>query len=171
MKAHEALSDALGVEYKPETLPVKVEASAVVVNDNTEPSQDQNEDYALSRRTFKNLIKKGEEAIEELRQEASDDALGVYGNDDNEEEGDLATPESGEEEEGEYTDPVLKKLLGGEKEEDEGPQETGDLKNMSVAELTKLMQSAIDDEDYEFASQIRDILKNIESRSDYKKVA
>ena len=66
MKTHETISEALGVEYKPEVLPVKVEANAVVVNDNTEASQDQEEDYRLSRSTFRNLIKKGGEAIDEL---------------------------------------------------------------------------------------------------------
>ena len=66
MKPHEAISDALGVEYKPEVLPVKVEPAPVVVNDNTEASQDQAEDYRLSRSTFRNLIKKGGEAIDEL---------------------------------------------------------------------------------------------------------
>ena len=66
MKTHEAISDALGVEYKPEVLPVKVEPAPVVVNDNNETPQDQAEDYRLSRSTFRNLIKKGEEAIDEL---------------------------------------------------------------------------------------------------------
>ena len=64
MKTHEAISDALGVEYKPEVLPVKVEPAPVVETDET--PQDQAEDYRLSRSTFRNLIKKGEEAIDEL---------------------------------------------------------------------------------------------------------
>jgi hypothetical protein len=115
-----------------------------------------------NRTDAKNKIKMmAEEAIEELREEGSDEALGVYGGDEEEdEEGDVATPEAGEEKEGEYTDPVLKKLLGGDEEEDEGPQETGNLEDMSKDQLVKLMQSAIEDEDYEFASQIRDILNN-----------
>jgi hypothetical protein len=107
----------------------------------------------------KNKVKRmAEEAIEELRLEGSDEALGVYGGDEEEEEGDVATPEAGDEE-GEYTDPVLKKLLGGN-EQEESPQETDNLEDMSDDQLRKLMMSAIEDEDYEFASQIRDILKN-----------
>lgn len=106
----------------------------------------------------KNKVKRmAEEAIEELRLEGSDEALGIYGGEE-EEEGDVATPEAGDEE-GEYTDPVLKKLLGGD-EEVESPQETDNLEDMSDDQLRKLMMSAIEDEDYEFASQIRDILKN-----------
>ncbi len=118
-----------------------------------------------NRTDAKNKIRMmAEEAMEELREENSDEALGVYGDDNDsdykDEDGDLSTPEYGEEEEGEYTDPLLKKLLGGSEKEEEGPQETGNLNDMSDDELNKLMMSAIEDEDYEFASQIRDILKN-----------
>jgi hypothetical protein len=94
-----------------------------------------------------------QEAIEELEQEAADDALGVYGDDDDEEEnGDVATPEEDEE------DDVLKRILGDK--EEEGPEESKDLNDMSVEELNDLMRSAVADEDYAFAAQIRDIIKN-----------
>lgn len=88
-----------------------------------------------------------EEAAEELRREASDDTFGMYGDKDG---GDVATPDEDEEE----TNPTV---LGGE---DEGPEEPKDLNDMTDDELRGLMKSAIEDEDYEFASEIRDILKN-----------
>jgi hypothetical protein len=93
-----------------------------------------------------------EEAAEELRREASDDTFGMYGdNDDNDKDGgDVETPDEDEEE----TNPTV---LGGEKE---GPEEPKDLNDMTDDELRGLMKSAIEDEDYEFASEIRDILKN-----------
>jgi hypothetical protein len=95
-----------------------------------------------------------EEAAEELRREASDETFGVYGDDDDEEEGDVATPE----EDGEEEDDVLKRILGNK--EEEGPEESKDLNDMSVEELNDLMRSAVADEDYAFAAQIRDIIKN-----------
>jgi hypothetical protein len=91
-----------------------------------------------------------EEAAEELRREASDDTFGMYGDNDDKDGGDVETPDEDEEE----TNPTV---LGGE---EEGPQETGNLEDMSDDELRNLMRSAIEDEDYEFASEIRDILKN-----------
>lgn len=96
------------------------------------------------------------EAIERFRREDSDSALGVYDDDDesDEDEGDVAIP--GEEEE---EDEVLKRILGGQKGE-EGPEEPKDLDDMSNEELEDLMNSAVADEDYAFAAQIRDILKN-----------
>jgi len=99
-----------------------------------------------------------EEAMDELRGESSDESLGVY-SDDEDEEGDVATPEEDGEEEGGYSDPELKRILGGQQGE-EGPEESKDLDDMSNQELQNLMQSAIEDEDYEFASQIRDILNS-----------
>jgi hypothetical protein len=104
-----------------------------------------------------------DEAIEELRSEYSEDVFGGYedsprGEDD--EDDDVATPEEDGDDEGKYSDPLLKKLLGGEEEEDETPQEVGNIEDMSDNELRELMASAIENEDYEFASQIRDILKN-----------
>lgn len=96
-----------------------------------------------------------EEAMDELRNESSDESLGVYSDDDGDDDGDVATPgEDGEEE-----DEVLKRILGGQKGE-EGPEEPKDLDDMTDNELRDLMQSAIEDEDYEFATQIRDILNN-----------
>ena len=91
-----------------------------------------------------------EEAAEELRREASDDTFGMYGDNDDKDGGDVATPDEDEEE----TNPTV---LGGEKE---GPEEPKDLNDMTDDELRGLMKSAIEDEDYEFASEIRDILKN-----------
>jgi hypothetical protein len=99
-----------------------------------------------------------EEAMDELRNESSDDSLGVYSGDEDE-EGDVATPEEDGEEEGGYSDPELKRILGGQQGE-EGPEEPKDLDDMSNQELQGLMQSAVEDEDYVFASQIRDILNS-----------
>jgi hypothetical protein len=97
-----------------------------------------------------------EEAMDELRNESSDESLGVY-SDDEDEEGDVATPEEDGDDEGGYSDPELKRILGGQQGE-EGPEEPKDLDDMSNQELQGLMQSAIEDEDYAFAAQIRDIL-------------
>jgi len=103
-----------------------------------------------------------DEAIEELRSESSEDVFGGYDdspkNDDYEDD-DVATPEEdGEDGEDEYTDPLLNKILSGQ--EEETPEEDGDIEDMSNDQLKKLMASAIENEDYEFASQIRDILRN-----------
>jgi len=60
MKIHETLSDALGIEH--EVLP------PVVVQPVHEPimenQADQEEDYRLARKTFRQLINKGNDAIE-----------------------------------------------------------------------------------------------------------
>jgi hypothetical protein len=95
-----------------------------------------------------------QEAIEELRAEDSETALGGYKDTDDEEEGDTITPD-----EEEPKDEILKSILGGQ-QGDESPEEPKDLNDMSKEELQNLMKSALEDEDYEFASQIRDILKN-----------
>mgnify|MGYP003703966129 CR=1 FL=1 len=61
MKTNEIISDALGVKFEPEILtPVKVEENPVTIS---ETQQDQQEDYILTRKTFRNLIKKCEDAI------------------------------------------------------------------------------------------------------------
>jgi len=100
-----------------------------------------------------------EEAMEELRREASDETFGLYGEPD--EDDDVATPEAGGEGDGEYTDPELERILGGQKSEPTQP-EIGDediaLEDMSDSELKELMKIAIENEDYEYASEIRDIL-------------
>lgn len=92
-----------------------------------------------------------EDAAEELKREASDEIFGVYGDED-EDEGDVATPEEDEE------DDVLKRILGNK--EEESSEESKGLDDMTDNELKDLIRSAIEDEDYEFASQIRDILNN-----------
>lgn len=95
-----------------------------------------------------------EEALEELRAEASEDVFGGYEDSPtSDDDGDVATPEEEDDEE----DDVLSGILGGQQGE-EGPEETKDLNDMSVSELKNLLSSAIESEDYEFASQIRDIL-------------
>lgn len=99
-----------------------------------------------------------EDAADELRRESSDDTFGIYGDED-EDEGEVAKPEGDNEDEGEYSDPELKRILGGQKGE-EVPEETKDLNDMTDNELKSLMSSAIEDEDYEFASQIRDIINS-----------
>jgi len=61
MKTTESLSNALGIEYEkqPEILPpAKIEEPLVEVN------YDQEEDYRLARRTFRDLINKGNSALE-----------------------------------------------------------------------------------------------------------
>ena len=94
-----------------------------------------------------------EEALEELRAEASEDVFGGYEDSPtSDDDGDIATPKEDDEE-----DEGLSGILGGQQGE-EGPEETKDLNDMSVSELKNLLSSAIEAEDYEFASQIRDIL-------------
>lgn len=66
MKIHDTLSDALGIEYENKTpVPVVVEETAVVpVEENV--NVDQQADYVLARKTFRALIDKGNNAIEDL---------------------------------------------------------------------------------------------------------
>ena len=66
MKTFETLSDALGIEHKPEQEvlpPVKLQQSEEKIDETVE-TVDQREDYELSRKTFRELIKKGNDAIE-----------------------------------------------------------------------------------------------------------
>jgi len=60
MKIHETLSDALGIEH--EVLPAVVQP--VVQEPIVENQVDQEEDYRLARKTFRQLINKGNDAIE-----------------------------------------------------------------------------------------------------------
>ena len=60
MKIHETLSDALGIEH--EVLPAVVQP--VVQEPIMENQVDQEEDYRLARKTFRQLINKGNDAIE-----------------------------------------------------------------------------------------------------------
>ena len=61
MKIHETLSNALGIEHEvlPPVVVQPVEEIAV-----TENREDQQEDYILARSTFRQLINKGNDAIE-----------------------------------------------------------------------------------------------------------
>jgi len=61
MKIHEKLSAALGIEH--EVPPVVVQPVQEVVVP-TENQVDQEEDYRLARKTFRQLINKGNDAIE-----------------------------------------------------------------------------------------------------------
>jgi len=63
-KTHNALSDALGIENAVEIIPPKKEQE-VIVNTPHEPN-DADADYNLSRRTFRDLINKGNQAMESL---------------------------------------------------------------------------------------------------------
>ena len=66
MKIHDTLSDALGIEYENKTpVPVVVEETAVVPVEET-TNVDQQADYVLARKTFRALIDKGNNAIEDL---------------------------------------------------------------------------------------------------------
>lgn len=62
MKIHETLSDALGIEH--EVLPPVVVQQVQEVIISTEGQVDQEEDYRLARKTFRQLINKGNDAIE-----------------------------------------------------------------------------------------------------------
>jgi hypothetical protein len=62
MKIHETLSDALGIEH--EVLPAVVVQQVQEVIIPTEGQVDQEEDYRLARKTFRQLINKGNDAIE-----------------------------------------------------------------------------------------------------------
>ena len=62
MKIHETLSDALGIEH--EVLPPVVIQQVQEVIVPTEGQVDQEEDYRLARKTFRQLINKGNDAIE-----------------------------------------------------------------------------------------------------------
>ena len=63
-KTHDALSEALGIENEIEIIPPKKEVEPIV---NT-PHEDDDikADYNLSRRTFRDLINKGNAAVESL---------------------------------------------------------------------------------------------------------
>lgn len=62
MKIHETLSDALGIEH--EVLPAVIRQPVQEVIVPTEGQIDQEEDYRLARKTFRQLINKGNDAIE-----------------------------------------------------------------------------------------------------------
>lgn len=62
MKIHETLSNALGIEH--EVLPAVVVQPVQEVIVPTESQVDQEEDYRLARKTFRQLINKGNDAIE-----------------------------------------------------------------------------------------------------------
>jgi hypothetical protein len=62
MKIHETLSDALGIEH--EVLPAVIRQPVQEVIVPTESQVDQEEDYRLARKTFRQLINKGNDAIE-----------------------------------------------------------------------------------------------------------
>lgn len=64
MKTHDALSQALGIEHVPETPPPTAVIETTVVED--VGAVDQQADYALARKTFRALIDKGNNAIEDL---------------------------------------------------------------------------------------------------------
>lgn len=62
------LSDALGIEHLPvskESIPVEVK-SEIVPYDPLENVDDQDEDYRLVRNTLRNLIEKGNDALEDI---------------------------------------------------------------------------------------------------------
>jgi hypothetical protein len=64
MKIHETLSNALGIEH--EVLPAVVVQPVQEVVVPTESQVDQEEDYRLARKTFRQLINKGNDAIESI---------------------------------------------------------------------------------------------------------
>jgi hypothetical protein len=63
-KTDQALSSALGIEPSTEIVEVKTIEHEIIVQTNSESDQD--DDYRLSRKTFRDLINKGNSAIEDL---------------------------------------------------------------------------------------------------------
>lgn len=63
-KSHEAMSDALGIEHVP--VAVEIPKQEIIEPMPVSEASDQEEDYRLSRRTFRDLINKGNGAIEDL---------------------------------------------------------------------------------------------------------
>lgn len=60
------ISEALGIEHQEILLPVRKQEVAPVAPEKTEDQEDQKDDYVLARRTFRDLIHKGNDAIEDL---------------------------------------------------------------------------------------------------------
>jgi hypothetical protein len=58
------LSKALGIEHEQEILPPVKKQDVAVQPEPTEDQEDQKNDYVLARRTFRDLIDKGNDAIE-----------------------------------------------------------------------------------------------------------
>lgn len=93
-----------------------------------------------------------DEASEQLRQEAYDEATGKY-NEDPEHD----TPNGSEEEDVDVVDPELDRLLNNNPEEE--TEDEVDYSNMSRRDLEKLMDDALDNNDFELASIIGEYLK------------
>jgi hypothetical protein len=89
-----------------------------------------------------------DEASESLRQEEYDDAVGTY-----DEPTDEPTPAGGEGPEGEYSDPELERILGGQKQ-DEPTTDEPDYANMSKRDLQDLIDDALDRNDFETVAKI-----------------
>lgn len=64
-KSNGSIADALGIENHVEIIPPK-KAPEVIEPEPVSDDSDQTEDYKLSRRTFRDLINKGNGAIEDL---------------------------------------------------------------------------------------------------------
>jgi len=62
-KSHEAMSNALGIEHE---LPIVAPKQNIIEPMPVSDAPDQEEDYRLSRKTFRDLINKGNDAIEDL---------------------------------------------------------------------------------------------------------
>ena len=61
------LSDALGIEHKPVTQEIiPAEVKEIVTYDAVEDTDDQDQDYRLVRNTLRNLIEKGNDALEDI---------------------------------------------------------------------------------------------------------
>ena len=65
MKSNDALSEALGIENAVEIIPPQKKEQEIIVNTPHEDN-DAEADYNLSRRTFRDLINKGNQAMESL---------------------------------------------------------------------------------------------------------
>ena len=60
------ISEALEIEHQEILPPVRKQEVAPVAPEKTEDQEDQKDDYVLARRTFRDLIHKGNDAIEDL---------------------------------------------------------------------------------------------------------
>ncbi len=84
MKTGDALSNALGIENIVEIIPPAAKKLPLVPHQQTvidapiEIQVDQDEDYRLARRTFRDLINKGNDAIEGIGDLAKDSESPVF---------------------------------------------------------------------------------------------
>jgi len=95
-----------------------------------------------------------EEASAELRQEEYDDAMGTYDEPSKQPPmEDDGFPDPEQDDNGQYSDPLLNDLLGGSSSEEE-PSDEIDYSRMSKSDLQRAMDAALDAGDFELAGKI-----------------